>query len=223
MYFQRDNRNLLWPLLLLTILLPSEVIFTTGNSFVSALQIDIQSNANPNLNVWGYWCFAFPSQLHMDSYTALLFPIVTILHFLCLEKNVLCSSDATVFPCRKDSISKAGEAFLLLSRVEILCGHVFLGGESCKTSGKTCHLTCENFLVHRLWLWVHYKTILSLITRPLRAEHCNLWSTLDPSCLTSLNDLEEAKEHTLTKFAYDTKLGGTQLIHLTAGLLFREL
>jgi len=158
MYFQKGNRNLPWPLLLLTVLLPSHVVLTTGNSFVSALQIGIQSNANPNVNVWGYWCLAFPSQLRTDSCTALLFPTMTTLHFLCLEKNALCSSAATVFPRRKGSISKKGEAFLLLSRVENARAHTLTWEESCKTSGKTCHLAYEKPLVRSLWLWVHYKT-----------------------------------------------------------------
>lgn len=159
MYFQRGNRNFLWPLLLLTVLFPSDVVLTTGNNFVSALQIGIQRNANPNVNVWGYWCLVLPSQLHTDSYSALLFPKVTTLHFLCLETNALCSSAAAVFPCKKGSISKAGKAFLCLSRAEIPCAHV-LWGESCEISGKTCHLACENLLVHSFWLQVHYKTIL---------------------------------------------------------------
>lgn len=99
----------------------------------------------------------FPSKLHTDSYIALLFPSDNT-PFLCLEKNALCSSAATVFPCRKGSISKAGEAFLPLVRVEILCAHILLGGKNCKTSGKTCHLAYEKLLVHSLWVCVHYKT-----------------------------------------------------------------
>lgn len=70
-----------------------DVVLTTWNSFV--LQIAIQSSASPNINVWGYWCLAFSSQLHTDSYTA------QWQHFIsCAWKRVQ-NSAATIFPCRQ--------------------------------------------------------------------------------------------------------------------------